>query len=240
MTSFASDAAIREALAGTPAPHVETKVFSQFISLRMNPDGSLFKDDDGAVSPYAPGHGDLSGALQRSGLLESFKAGGGKYLIMSNVDNLGATLDPEVLGAHIDAGVDISAEVVRKLDGDVGGAPAWVDGKLQVVEAFRFPPDFDQDQIPVFSINTFLFTADVLERDFELDWFAVNKKVGDKPVVQFEHLVGQLTAFASSQFIQVSRDGDASRFEPVKTPGDLDARRGNIASLLKARGVYPV
>jgi len=47
----------------------------------------------------------------------------------------------------------VTAEVVRKLPGDRGGAPARVDGSLQIVEAFRFPEGFDQDRIDVFNTN---------------------------------------------------------------------------------------
>ena len=49
---------------------------------------------------------------------------------MSNVDNLGATLDPAIIGAHLEAneasGAKITAEVVAKEPGDKGGAPARV------------------------------------------------------------------------------------------------------------------
>ena len=62
MTSFQTDAPIREALAGRGGR--EPHVFSQFVSLRLEPDGSLFRGSDGRVSPYGPGHGDLLEAIQ--------------------------------------------------------------------------------------------------------------------------------------------------------------------------------
>ena len=46
-----------------------------------------------------------------------------------------------------------------------------------------------------------------------------------KDVVQFERLVGELSAFVSSAFVHVSRESDTSRFIPVKTPEDLANNR---------------
>ncbi len=72
-------------------------VFPQFVSLRLTPEGQLFTEADGTNSPYAPGHGDLTFALRKSGMLEKFRSAGGRILMMSNVDNLGATLDPALV-----------------------------------------------------------------------------------------------------------------------------------------------
>ncbi len=237
MTSFATE----ESIAAMARPHstdacpIET--FPQLISLRLTPEGSIYRDADGRVSPYAPGHGDMSFALRRSGALTRFREAGGTTLFMSNVDNLTATLDPAVIGAHLQSGKAMTAEMAPKVPGDRGGAPARVDGVLQIVEGFRFPESFDQDSIPVFNTNTLTFDAEALDRDFDLSWFAVNKMVNGEPVVQFEHLVGQLSAFMPTHFLRVPREGVDARFQPVKDPAELEARRPAIRRALEARGV---
>src|SRR6185312_16745079 len=111
MTSFATDQQIRGMLKELECAAVPTSAFSQFVSLRLRPDGELFRDGK-ALSPYAPGHGDLTFALRSSGVLGRFIAEGGKLLYMSNVDNLAATLDPAVIGAHLASGCAMTAEVV--------------------------------------------------------------------------------------------------------------------------------
>jgi UTP--glucose-1-phosphate uridylyltransferase len=192
----------------------------------------------GAVpSPYAPGHGDLTFALRRSGVLDEFRRTGGRVLYMSNVDNVTATLDPAVIGAHLDSGAAITADVAPKEPGDKGGAPARVNGELQIVEAFRFPEGFDQDRIPVFNTNSFALDAEAIDRDFPLSWFAVEKKVDGEPVIQFEHLVGELTAFLPAQFLRVERYGPDARFQPVKDPAELERRKAEIVEALRARDV---
>lgn len=230
MTSFATHQRITEVVKGT-----KVEAFPQFVSLRLRPDGTLFTEKDGTLSPYAPGHGDLSFALRRSGVLQKFRSGGGKLLYMSNVDNLGATLDPAVIGAHVKRGAKITCEVVRKVKGDKGGAPARINGVPQIVEAFRFPPAFDQDQIPVFNTNSFVLDAEAIDRDFDLPFYKVEKKVDGQTAIQFERLVGELTAFLPTAFLEVERDGADARFLPVKDPEELQQRLPLIEQLVKAK-----
>lgn len=237
MTSFATDDEVSRLASSMTTPGAPVRTFPQLVSLRLTPEGELFRGEDGRASAYAPGHGDLPFALRRAGLLAAFRDQGGELFYMSNVDNLGATLDPALIGMHLEAGAAVTAEVVDKLPGDKGGAPARVDGALQIVEAFRFPEGFDQDRIGVFNTNSFVLTAEALDRDFPLTWFAVRKQVDGRDALQLERLVGQLTAFLPSAFVRVERGGPDGRFQPAKDPEELAARRDEIRAILTARGV---
>lgn len=223
MSSFATHEVIKAHVAerGLSTSAVPVTVFPQKVALRLTPAGEPFVDEDGDLSPAATGHGDLVAAMRDSGVLASFLAGGGTTVFMTNVDNLGATLDPAMIALHAQHGGVITAEVVRKLPGDAGGAPAMLDGVPQIVEGFRFPKDFDQNSIGVFNTNTFFLDARAIDRDFELPYYRVEKKVSGQPVIQFERLVGELTAFVKSRFVEVPRDGEDCRFIPVKEPEDL-------------------
>ncbi len=236
MTSFSTDSQLRELAAMWKDAHVNAECFAQLISLRLTPEGELYRDASGDVSPYAPGHGDLTFALRSAGVLSRFVAAGGRYLYVSNVDNLAATLDPAVIGFHIASGAQITTETVAKDPGDKGGAPGRVDGRIQVIEDFRFPRDFDQDSIRVFNANSFVMDAAAIDRDFPLDWFAVKKTVDGATVIQFEHLVGQVTAFLRGAYLEVPRRGSESRFLPVKDPDELKQRQDEIRQVMQARG----
>lgn len=238
MTSFATHDAVAALGAARATAEVPIETFPQFVSVRLQPDGELFVGNDGRPSLYATGHGDLTFALQRSGVLDRFRAAGGKHLVVSNVDNLAATVDAGVVGAHMAAGRPVTVEVAPKAPGDKGGAPARVDGVVQIVESFRFPPAFDQDSIPVFNTNTFVLDAVAVDRSFDLTWFAVKKTIDGREAVQFERLVGQVTAFLPSQFLRVDRDGPDGRFQPAKDPEELSARRDEIRRILSGRGVF--
>jgi len=237
MTSFATAAEIAAMAAAATSTNVPVKTFPQMVSLRVKPDGDLFLDREGKPSLYAPGHGDLPDALRQSGMLSDFVGGGGKYLMMSNVDNLGATVDPAIIATHQRSGSAMTVEVADKEPGVVGGAPARVDGKLEVVEGFRFPQSFDHDSIPYMSTNTFVFDAEALTDPCELSWFAVNKKVDGVPAVQFERLVGEVSHFVSTSVVHVPCQGHESRFLPAKDPAELDRRRPVIRAMLSERGI---
>jgi UTP--glucose-1-phosphate uridylyltransferase len=237
MSSLATHEALQALCERERCDEMPVEVFSQFIALRLTPEGEIFLGDDGRASPYAPGHGDMSFALRHSGVLARFLSAGGKLLSMSNVDNLGATLEPAVIGAHLGACVEMTVEVVERRQGEPGGAPARIGDKLQIVEDFRFPHGFALDSIPFFNTNTFTLDAAALDRAFELTWFLVRKQVDGREAIQFEHLVGELSVHLSCVGLQVPRDGDTGRFQPVKDPAELELRRPQIETIMRARGV---
>jgi UTP--glucose-1-phosphate uridylyltransferase len=231
MTSFATDEAIRDHVVerglGDPL------VFHQFVSLRLERSGELFCDAEGKASLYAPGHGDLFRALRGSGTLDSLREHGVRVVTVSNVDNLGARVDPVVVGAHLRGGRPLTSEVARK-EGDMGGAPVRVDGKLQLLEGPRFPASFDQDLVPVFNTNTATFDLDALDTDYDLSWLYVLKDVDGRPAVQLERLYHEVSAFVPTQYLDVPRRGPRGRFLPIKTPADLERAQADLREFVSA------
>jgi len=219
MNSFATDEETREHLGGRD----DVVVFSQSVSLRLEPDGGVFP----GPSPYSPGHGDFAAFAP----VEQLRAAGIRTLLLSNVDNLGARVDPRVLAAHRAAGNPVTVEVVPA-EGDPGGAPVRVNGRPQVVEGFGFPPGFDPHALSIFSTNSLVIEVDSLEQRHPLTWFYVEKDVGGRKAVQLERLVNELSAFVPTTYLLVPRDGPRSRFVPVKTPEDLERARPLLRELL--------
>jgi len=230
MTSFQTEDETRGHVASldVPAP----LWFSQSVSLRLTEAGDLFLED-GTPSLYAPGHGDLLAALRRSGTLAGLRRRGVEHLAVSNVDNLGARLDPVVLGAHVLAGRSMTSEVAAKR-GDMGGAPARVDGRLGLLEGPQFPPSFDQDRIRVFNTNTATFRLDALDREFELPWLYVLKSVAGRGAVQLERLYHHASWELDTTLLEVPRDGARGRFFPIKEPEDLYRSRPALREMLAA------
>jgi UTP--glucose-1-phosphate uridylyltransferase len=237
MTSAATDAALRKTLAGRLDGNT-LATFTQRLSLRLNADGTLFKDEHGIPSEYAPGHGDFVDAITDSGVLQRFLDGGGKTLTVANLDNLGATLDPVLIGLHLDQGRKLTCEIVDKLAADRGGIPCRVDGRVVVLEEFRIPESFDPAQVRTFSTNTFHVDATALP-NLKMSWtyFQVNKKVGGRPVIQYERLINELTSHFDTTFVRVPREGAESRFLPVKDNEELAARRRELELVARARGM---
>lgn len=67
-----------------------------------------------------------------------------RYLMVHNIDTLGATLDPALLGLHIAAQKTFSFEVTARRIDDRGGGLARVDDQVRVVEGLAMPRITDE------------------------------------------------------------------------------------------------
>ena len=234
MNSFATDDATRAHFEehqhfGLDPDAVEH--FTQSVAVQMDERGTPLRSEDGRVRPYGPGTGDFAAAFQQSGALRRFLDRGGRYLLVRNVDNLGARVDPIVLGHHIHSGCEMTAEVAPKWPDDVGGSPYQYLGRTQLIEQLRFPDGLDQDIVDVFNTNTFTFSAEALERDFDLGWYYVERELDGRACVQVERMIGEMTAHLTTSFLQIRRSGRHSRFLPVKNRDDLQAATDEIAEM---------
>jgi UTP--glucose-1-phosphate uridylyltransferase len=253
MHSFATEATSRahvDALDWAGLDERDRMWFSQSIMPRVLPDGTPLAElpgsnalDDSTLFA-APGHGDTLKRLRESGTLATLRERGVKHVLVSNVDNVGATLDPIVLGAHLDAvvrGAAVSVEVVRRTRGDAGGCVAELpDGRAAIIEGFRLPEGVDLADFPHFNTNTLWLALDAMDRTFDLSWFAVRKTIAwpgeasPRDVVQFEQLIGQVTELVPTAFLDVERD---ERFLPIKTREDLAAAAPALVEFAKDVGL---
>ncbi|MBK7826130.1 UTP--glucose-1-phosphate uridylyltransferase [Nannocystis sp.] len=250
MHSFATAAASAEHLAAidwSGVPHGDRLVFEQSLLPRMLADGTPLPalpeaESWGDTLVYAaPGHGDTLRRLRDSGTLASLRARGVRHLLVSNVDNLGATLDPLLLGAHLEAherGNSLSVEVVLRSPDDAGGCVAGVGGRPQIIEGFRLPAGVAIEHYPHFNTNTLWVALDALTEAHPLTWFAVRKAIdlpegGAREVLQFEQLIGQLSEFVATTCLLVDR----ARFLPIKSREELRAAAPQIAGLARAAGL---
>ncbi len=236
MTSNATHAGIEETLSG--ALSSDLALFKQGLSVRLNEDLGVFYTDAGEPSLHAPGHGDFVDCLRKSGLLARFVESGGKYLLATNLDNLGGGLDPVLIGMHLESQCAVTCEVVDKDEGDRGGIPVRLDGKPVVLEEFRLPSSFDPTTVPVFSVNTFGFDAEkLLNLDVDWTYFEVKKNVEGRAAIQYERLINEVTFHLPTQYVRVPRTGTESRFFPVKDHDELARRKSDIEALAQARAM---
>jgi hypothetical protein len=62
-----------------------------------------------------------------------------KYLLVHNIDTLGADVDPVLLGRHIETGACLSFEVINRRLEDRGGGLARVNGRVRILEGLAMP-----------------------------------------------------------------------------------------------------
>jgi len=67
-----------------------------------------------------------------------------KTLMLHNIDTLGADLDPECLGLHLESGNALTFEVVPRRISDRGGGLARVNGQVRLLEGLAQPREEDE------------------------------------------------------------------------------------------------
>jgi hypothetical protein len=77
-----------------------------------------------------------------------------KYLLVHNVDTLGADLDPALLGLHIESGRCLTFEVIPRRLEDRGGGLARVDGRVRLIEGLALPREEDEFRLSYYNSLT--------------------------------------------------------------------------------------
>uniref|UniRef100_A0A4W6DUR3 UTP--glucose-1-phosphate uridylyltransferase n=1 Tax=Lates calcarifer TaxID=8187 RepID=A0A4W6DUR3_LATCA len=193
---------------------------------------------------YPPGHGDIYASFYNSGLLDQLIAQGKEYIFVSNIDNLGATVDLHILHHLVSQPngkrCEFVMEVTDKTRADVkGGTLIQYEGKLRLLEIAQVPKAHVDEfksvsKFKIFNTNNLWISLAAIKRlqeqkamDMEI---IVNPKTldGGQNVVQLETAVGAaIKCFDNALGINVPR----SRFLPVKTTSDLLLVMSNLYSL---------
>jgi phosphoglucomutase len=213
-----------------------------------------------------PGHGDLYTALYGSGKLEALLSQGIKYMFVSNSDNLGATLDLDLLTYFASSDVPFLMECCRRTEADKKGghlALRTKDSQLILRESAQCakadePAFQDINKHQFFNTNNLWVRLDMLYELMKKSGGFVplpailNGKTVDPqqdtstPVWQLETAMGAaIECFAGAGAVVVPR----SRFAPVKKCSDLlllrsDAYLVNASKVLElnpaCNGVAPI
>jgi len=77
-----------------------------------------------------------------------------RYLMVHNIDTLGADADPALLGYHIDQGAALTTEVIERHVEDRGGGLARVNGRLRLVEGLALPREEIEFRLSFYNTNT--------------------------------------------------------------------------------------
>ena len=191
-----------------------------------------------------PGHGDLYPSLLGSGLLDRLLDRGVKYLFVSNSDNLGATVDPRLLGHFANSGHSFLMEVCTRTAADKKGghlARGKADGRLLLRESAQCPKEDeaafqDIERHRFFNTNNLWIRLDHLKVELEKHGGSLplalitNRKTVDPrdpdstPVLQLECAMGAaIECFEHAGAVVVPR----GRFAPVKTTADLLSLRSD-------------
>ncbi len=185
-----------------------------------------------------PGHGDFYAAIADSGVLAELRSQGIRYAFVSNIDNLGATLDPAILGWFAAQRLPFLMEVCHRGPMDRKGGHLAVrrsDGQLLLRERAQTAPEDleafeDTARHVFFNTNNLWIDLVALEQALArhagilpLDVILNRKRLVPKDertpeVYQLETAIGAaIAAFPGAKALEVPRH----RLIPVKNCEDL-------------------
>lgn len=116
-------------------------------------------------------NGSLASVLERNPNLD--------FLLLHNIDTLGANLDPALLGWHAQSGAALSFEVISRRVDDRGGGLARVDGKPRLVEGLAMPREEAEFDLSYYNTLTTWIDLDRTLAVFEL----TRSNLGDPALV---------------------------------------------------------
>lgn len=204
-----------------------------------------------------PGHGDVYGALRRSGVLAELIEAGFRYAMLSNSDNLGARVEPRIAAHMASRGVPFLMEVIEGTEAERKGghiARRRADGQLVLRETAQTAPEDEESfrdyrRWRYYNTNSVWLDLEALAGNLERAGgvmelpLIVNRKTVDPrdkestPVIQLEGAMGAaIQSFPGAEMLCVPR----TRFVPVKTTNDLLVLRSDVYRLTDEFLVEPV
>lgn len=248
MNSFNTDEDTQKVIRKYQGFQVKTYTFNQSRYPRVNKESLMpVAKSAGANADldawYPPGHGDFYHSFQNSGLLQEFIKQGKEYVFISNIDNLGATVDLNIVNFLLKGGqnkCEFLMELTDKTRADVkGGTLIQYDDKLRLLELAQVPSLHVEDfksvkKFKIFNTNNLWINLQAIDnvlREGTLEMeVIVNNKTMDNGmnIIQLEQAVGAaIKSFNGCIGVNVPR----SRFLPVKKTDDLLLVMSNLYSL---------
>ncbi|XP_074552306.1 UTP--glucose-1-phosphate uridylyltransferase-like [Halichoeres trimaculatus] len=250
MNSFNTDEDTKKILQKYKHHRLVIHTFNQSRYPRINKESLLpiakgmGTSGENSDSWYPPGHGDIYASFQNSGLLDRLIAEGKEYIFVSNIDNLGATVDLFILhhlmSQPAERRCEFIMEVTDKTRADVkGGTLIQYEDHLRLLEIAQVPKAHVDEfksvtKFKIFNTNNLWISLPAMKRlqdknsmDLEI---IVNPKTldGGLNVIQLETAVGAaIKSFNNAMGVNVPR----SRFLPVKTSSDLLLVMSNLYSM---------
>jgi UTP--glucose-1-phosphate uridylyltransferase len=212
---------------------------------------------DPALEWCPPGHGDVYGALRRSGVLAELLEQGFRFAMISNSDNLGARVEPRIPSYMASEGIPFLMEVVEGTEAERKGghlARRRSDGQIILRESAQIAPEDEQSfrdyrhwryyntnnlWVDLRTLDETLQRTDgVLELSLIVNRKTVDPRDPDSPaVLQLESAMGSaIQSFEGARLLCVPR----TRFVPVKTTNDLLTLRSDVYTVGEGMIVAPV
>ena len=116
-----------------------------------------------------------------------------KYLMLHNIDTVGADCDPSMLGCHIAGKTCLSFEVIQRRIEDRGGGLARINGRPRLVEGLAMPREEEEFKLRYYNSMTTWISIDSLLALFELNKADLNNQ--DKVRLAIRKLAAKMPTY---------------------------------------------
>ena len=151
-----------------------------------------------------------------------------KYILLHNIDTLGADANPTLLGSHIRSGACLSFEVISRCIDDRGGGLARVNGRVRLVEGLAMPREQDEFKLSYYNSMTTWIDLDRLLSVFGLA--RTDLQDGDKIMGCLREVAGRMPTYITLKEVKKRWGHGQEDIFPVtqfeKLWGDMTALPG--------------
>jgi hypothetical protein len=116
-----------------------------------------------------------------------------KYLLLHNIDTLGADADPALLGWHIRSGACLTFEMITRRLEDRGGGLARVNDRIRLVEGLAMPREEAEFDLTYYNSNTCWIDLDKLLAAFALS--RADLADGEKVTAAIRNLAAKMPTY---------------------------------------------
>ena len=103
-----------------------------------------------------------------------------KYIMVHNIDTMGANIDPGILGRHIESKAAMTVEVIARRLEDRGGGLAKANGRPRLIEGLAMTREEDEFNLSYYNSATYWIDIDQMLGIFGLD----RKSLGNQEKVR--------------------------------------------------------
>ncbi|MDP8246755.1 MAG: UTP--glucose-1-phosphate uridylyltransferase [Candidatus Tritonobacter lacicola] len=210
-------------------------------------EGDVVKTSSGEESYNPPGHLDtvIWLVLDKGRPILRMIELGIEFFGVSNIDNLGATVDPSLpglLSLSGARGIHLLCEVSKKPAGQKGGTLVRIldpDGERewpQLLEEFAFPPGFDQDSIPEFNNATYTVSVRALLDLFGLGRDELERLSQEELGKRMDSVIAKFPVYIAMKELKESRGGR----EVVRPVVQFERLLGDLSTQLRPFAVKTV
>jgi hypothetical protein len=175
--------------------------------------------------------------LLKNGVLARLLAAqpGLRTLLVHNIDTLGATPDPAMLGWFRAAGATLGWEVMAKRVEDHGGGLGRIDGRVRLIEGLALPREEDEFALTYYNTNTCWVDIDRLLALFGLDRAALADT--EKTTAAVRALAARMPTYVTLKEVK-KRWGHGQ--EDVYPVAQFEKLWGDMTALAECRNAFIV